>query len=351
MARKNLLQGIKRPKGLDFEYIEDHQDYGRFVAYPFERGYGQTIGNSLRRVLLSSIQGYAVVAVRIVAIKKDGSSHVISSEFEMIPDVLEDTPSFIQNLKQLKLRLPEDLDALTLAITKQGEGLLVAGDLAREGVEVLNPDHVLCTLSEGAHIEFEIQISLGRGYVPAEENTQNISVVGALAIDSIFSPVQKVSISVEDYRVGHRADYDKLVLEVKTNGVIRPADALAEAAKIMKDHLSVFINFDEASIAEIQEVDEDEYFLREYLETPVEQLELSVRSSNCLKSADIRTLKSLVSRTEDEIAKTRNFGKKSLLEIKEKLKEWNLSFGMTDFSSIKTRLRQGKIEESEGSEL
>ncbi|NIZ40230.1 DNA-directed RNA polymerase subunit alpha [Entomospira entomophila] len=347
MARKNLLQGIKRPKGIDFEHIEDQQSYGRFIAYPFERGYGQTIGNSLRRVLLSSIQGYAVVAVRITDIKDDGHSHVISSEFEMIPHVVEDTPLFIQNLKMLQLRLPEEVEALTVAVTKQGESVFVAGDLAQDGIEVLNPELVLCTLAEHAHVEFEVQINLGRGYTPAEENAQGLSVVGALAVDSIFSPVQKVSISVEDHRVGQRADFDKLILDIKTNGVIRPSDALAEAAKIMKDHLSVFINFDESSVAEIEEIDEDEHLLRDYLDTPVEQLELSVRSSNCLKNADIRTLKDLVSRSEDEIAKTRNFGKKSLLEIKDKLREWDLSFGMTDFKTVKSRLRQGKTKGNE----
>ncbi|NIZ19695.1 DNA-directed RNA polymerase subunit alpha [Entomospira culicis] len=348
MARKNLLQGIKRPKGLDFEHLEDHQDSGRFIAYPFEPGYGQTIGNSLRRVLLSSIQGYAVVAVRITNLEDDGSSHVITSEFEMIPHVIEDTPVFIQNLKQLQLKLPDDIETLTVAVVKQGEGSFMASDLAIEGIEVMNPDHLLCTLAEGAHLEFEIQVNLGRGYVPAEENAQDINVIGALAVDSIFSPVQKVAITVEDYRVGHRADYDKLILDIKTNGIIRPSDALAEAAKIMKDHLSIFINFDESSVAEVEEIDEDEFLLREYLETPVEQLELSVRSSNCLKNAEIRTLKDLVSRSEDEIAKTRNFGKKSLLEIKDKLREWDLSFGMVDFKNVKQRLRQGKTQDSEG---
>jgi DNA-directed RNA polymerase subunit alpha len=347
MARKNLLQGIKRPKGIDFEHIEDRQDYGRFTAYPFERGYGQSIGNSLRRVLLSSIQGYAVVAVRITVIAEDGASHVISSEFEMIPHVVEDTPLFIQNLKQLQLRLPENVDATTVGVIKKGAGLFSAGELELDGVEVLNPEHILCTLDEGAHLEFEIQVSLGRGYVPAETNALDINVVGALVVDSIFSPVQKVAISVEDHRVGNRADFDKLILEIKTNGVIRPSDALAEAAKIMKEHLSVFINFDEASVAEVEEIDEDEHLLRDYLDTPVEQLELSVRSSNCLKNAEIRTLRDLVGRSEEDIAKTRNFGKKSLLEIKEKLGEWDLSFGMTDFKAVKARLRQGKTSNNE----
>ncbi len=341
MARKNLLQGLKRPKGISFEHLEERADYGRFVAYPFERGYGQTIGNSLRRILLSSIQGYAIGAIRIQSYK-DGVAHTITSEFEMIPDVVEDTPFLIQNLKSLHLKLPEEMEEKTILVEWEGEGVLRGEHLAIDGVEVLNKDLELCTFAAGAKVDIELQINFGRGYVPAEVNAQSIDIVGSLPIDSLFSPVLKVSVSVEDYRVGHRSDYDKLILEIATNGVISPADALAEAAKIAKEHLSVFINFDEASVQDVSEVDEEEHLLRDYLDTPVEELELSVRSSNCLKNAEIRTLRDLVRKTEDDIAKTRNFGKKSLLEIKDKLKEWDLTFGMTDYSAVKARVRQGK---------
>lgn len=342
MARKNLLKGLKRPRNIVFEHAEETPNFGRFIAYPFERGYGQTIGNSLRRILLSSIQGYAVAAIRIQSYDKEGVPHTISSEFEAIPDIVEDTPAIIQNLKNLQIELPNEEESQTILIEKEGEGILTGADLETGGISVKNPESLICTVMPGGKVDFEIQINFGRGYVPAEVNEQFIDVVGALPVDSIYSPVQRVNLSVEDYRVGHRADYDKLALEIWTNGVVSPADALAEAAKIAKDHLSVFINFDEANIQDVDDADEDEQRLRALLDTPVEELELSVRSSNCLKNASIKTLRDLTRKTEDDIAKTRNFGKKSLQEIKEKLKEWGLGLAMTDYTAVKESLKLGK---------
>ena len=339
MARKNLLKGFKRPKGITFEHGEQESNYGKFIAYPFERGYGATIGNSLRRILLSSIQGYAVTAVRVTSYDKDGNAHVITSEFEAIPAVVEDTPEFISNLKSLQLSLPEDIEEKTILIEVKGAGKLTGAELEKDGVVVTNKDLQLCTLMENADLEIEIQIDLGRGYVPSELNEKYIDVVGTIPVDSIFSPIKKVRYEVENTRVGQRSDYDKLILEIWTDGTISPEDALAESAKIAKDHFTIFINFDEDDVVGDDEVDEEEERIKTLLDTPVEELELSVRSSNCLKNANIKTIGDLTRRTEEDIAKTRNFGKKSLMEIKEKLKEWNLSLGMVDYSVLKKTIK------------
>lgn len=340
MARKSLLKGFKRPAGIQFEPSEVKKDYGKFVAFPFERGFGTTIGNTLRRILLSSIQGYAVTATRITSYNQEGTAHVLSSEFESIPEVVEDTSDFINSLKLLRLRLPDDVEQKTIIITLIGAGEVDARVIADQSdVEVMNPELHLLTLMDGASLEIELQIDLGRGYVPAEQSEKYIEIVGTIAIDALFSPIKRVVYNVENARVGHRTDYDKLNFEVWTDGSIAPDDALAEAAKIAKDHFTVFINFDEDHILGDDDVDEDNERVRALLETPVDELELSVRSSNCLKNANIKTIGDLTSKTEDEIAKTRNFGKKSLQEIKEKLKEWNLSLGMTDYSSLKGAVR------------
>ncbi len=336
MAQKNLLKGFKKPKGITFEYSEANPDYGRFVAYPFERGYGTTIGNSLRRILLSSIQGYAITAIRITSYDAGGTAHVLSSEFEAIPEVVEDTSDFISSLKQLQIRLPEDTEQKTILVAVKGKTVITGASLEVEtGVEVINKDLHLLSCMPKANLEIEIQINLGRGYVPAELNEKYIEVIGTIPMDAVFSPIQRVVYSTENTRVGNRADYDKLTLEVWTDGTIKPDDAVAEAAKIAKDHFTIFINFDETDIMAEEDVDEENARVQAILETPVEELELSVRSSNCLKNANIKTIGDLTSKTEDEIAKTRNFGKKSLQEIKEKLKEWNLSLGMTDYSALR----------------
>ncbi|MDR2535124.1 MAG: DNA-directed RNA polymerase subunit alpha [Treponema sp.] len=340
MARKNLLKGIKRPKGITFEHGELKSNYGKFIAAPFEPGFGTTIGNTLRRVLLSSIQGYAITAIKITSYDGDGVAHMVSSEFETIPNIVEDTLEVINNLKQIRLRIPSDVDQDILIYEWSGKREVKSDDFERIGqVEIMSTGQHIMTLMDNARIEFEIQIDLGRGYIPSEVNEHYIEVIGTIPLDAIFSPVKKVKYVVEPCRVGQRSDYDKLLLEVWTDGTIRPDDALAEAAKILKDHCSVFINFDENNLGADESLDEDDERIRQILNTPVEELELSVRSSNCLKNANIKTIGELTRKTEDDITKTRNFGKKSLQEIKEKLKEWNLSLGITDLSVLKNAVR------------
>ncbi|MDR1894081.1 MAG: DNA-directed RNA polymerase subunit alpha [Spirochaetales bacterium] len=350
MARRNLLKGFKKPKGITFEHSSERGPFvGQFSAYPFERGYGTTIGNTLRRILLSSIQGYAVTAIRITSYGKDDSPHTITSEFEPIPGIVEDTPEVINNLKQIKFRLPDNMDQKVVFIEKSGGGVITAGSLAAQDseVEVANKDHVICTAMDYAKLDLEIQLELGRGYVPAED--RSVDIAGTIAVDAIFSPVIRVQFKIDHCRVGQRSDYDKLTLDVETDGTISPEDAVAEAAKIAKDHFTIFINFDEESVGGEEVLDEEEEKIKTILSTPVDELELSVRSSNCLKNANIKTIGDLTRRTEDEIAKTRNFGKKSLQEIKEKLNEWNLSLGMTDFSliSVSQKFQEKKEEENE----
>jgi len=346
MARKNLLKGFKKPKGINFEHIETSPNYGKFTAYPFETGFGTTVGNTLRRVLLSSIQGYAISSVRITSYDADGVPHVISSEFETIPNVVEDTLEVLNSLKQIRLRLPEDIEQETFLFEFKGPGD-VTSDMLDRGtqLEVFTKKMHLFTMMEGANIEFEVQVDLGRGYVPAEVNEHYIEVVGTIPLDAIFTPIPKVKYSIEPSRVGQRNDYDKLVIEIWTDGTITPDDALAEAAKIAKDHFAIFVNFNDTEVGRSDDLDEGDERIRQILNTPVEELELSVRSSNCLKNANIRTIGELTKKTEDDIAKTRNFGKKSLTEIKEKLLEWNLGLGMTDYSHLKTAVNLSKQKE------
>jgi DNA-directed RNA polymerase subunit alpha len=347
MARKNLLKGFKRPKGITFEHSESDANYGKFVAYPFERGYGVTMGNTLRRILLSSIQGYAISAIRITSYGDDGTPKVITSEYEAIPEVAEDTPDIINNLKAVKISLSGGEEEKVIVVEAKGPGTVMAKDIqVDDTLEVINKDLLICTLMEKANLELEIQIDLGRGYVPSERSEKYVEIIGTIPIDAVFSPVTKVKYLVENTRVGQRTDYDKLVLEIWTDGTIAPEDALAEAAKIAKDHLSIFINFDEESTEDEGEIDEEEARIRAVLDTPVEELELSVRSSNCLRNANIKTIGDLTRRTEEEIAKTRNFGKKSLQEIKEKLRDRNLSLGMKDYSALKKALALSMEEEN-----
>ncbi len=340
MARKNLLKGFKRPKGITYEQSESGPDYGKFLAYPFEPGYGTTVGNTLRRVLLSSIQGYAITAVRIVRYDSEGAQHIVTSEFETIPGVVEDTIEVLNMLKQVRIKLPDDEEQATFLYELKGPGPIDGAFFQKDkALEVLNPGIKICTLMDDAKIDLEIQVDLGRGYVPSEVNEKYVEVVGTIPMDAIFSPVRKVKFSVEPTRVGQRSDYDKLILEVYTDGTVKPEDALAEAAKIAKDHFAIFVNFDEGEAGADDENDEVEERVRQILNTPVEELELSVRSSNCLKNANIKTIGDLTRKTEDDIAKTRNFGKKSLQEIKDKLKEWNLGLGMTDYSALRNYLK------------
>lgn len=346
MARKNLLKGFKRPKGITYEQSESTADYGKFLAYPFEPGYGTTVGNTLRRILLSSIQGYAITAVRITRHEPDGAQHVISSEFETIPGVAEDTIELLNNLKRLRVQLADDEEQAVFSYDLSGPADITGADLMQDkSLRILNPNVKLMSMAAGVKLELELQIDLGRGYVPSEVNERYIDVVGTIPMDAIFTPVTKARYSVEPTRVGHRSDYDKLVLEIWTDGTLKPEDALAEAAKIAKDHFSIFVNFDEGEIGSDEESDELDERIRQILATPVEELELTVRSSNCLKNANIKTIGDLTRKTEDDIAKTRNFGKKSLQEIKDKLSEWNLGLGMTDYADLRAQLKLEKQKE------
>ena len=245
MARKNLLKGFKRPKGITFEHSELRPNYGKFIASPFEPGFGTTVGNTLRRILLSSIQGYAITAVKINSCDADGVAHNVSSEFETIPNIVEDTLEVINNLKQIRLRLAEDAEQDTLFYEWSGKGEIKSDDFGRPGqVEIFSTGQHVMTLMDNAKLDLEVQIDLGRGYVPSEVSERYIDVIGTIPLDAIFSPVKKVKFVVEPTRVGQRSDYDKLVLEIWTDGTVRPDDALAEAAKVAKDHFAVFINFD-----------------------------------------------------------------------------------------------------------
>lgn len=343
MARKNLLKGLNRPTGMVFEHTDVDASYGKFIAFPFERGYGATIGNSLRRILLSGIQGYAITAVRIASREEDGSSHTVSSEFEPIPHVVEDTPDIINALKQVRLALDEGVEERTVYVEVSGPRILVAGDLAVDtGIVVTTPELAIATLMEDANLELEVQIEFSRGYLPAENSERFIDVVGTIPIDALFSPITRVKYAVENTRVGQRTDYDKLVLEVWTDGTLKPEDAVAEAAKIAKDHYTIFINFEEEEVGDHEELDIEDERLRRLLDTPVEELELSVRSSNCLRNENIRTIGDLTRRTEEEIAKTRNFGRKSLDEIKKRLEGRGLQLGMSDYSAVRQRLASGE---------
>jgi DNA-directed RNA polymerase subunit alpha len=246
--------------------------------------------------------------------------------------------------------MADDVEQKVIFIECRGPGEITGKDLEQDNeVTVINKDLKIATMMENANLDIELQIDLGRGYVPSEINEKYIEVVGTIPIDAVFSPIRKVKYRIENTRVGHRSDYDKLILDIWTDGSVSPEDALAEAAKIAKDHFTIFINFDEEAVGREDEIDEDEERIRQILDTPVEELELSVRSSNCLKNANIKTIGDLTRKTEEEIAKTRNFGKKSLLEIKEKLSEWGLSLGMTDYSSLKNakQIQQKKEEEDE----
>jgi DNA-directed RNA polymerase subunit alpha len=347
MARKNLMQGIKRPKSFTFEYSELNQDYGKFTASPFEPGFGTTVGNTLRRVLLSSIHGYAITSVRIDTIDENGTAHSISSEFETIPNIIEDTLEVINNLKQIRLKLSEDVEQKVFFYEWSGKREIKSDDFALPEVDILSTGQHIMTLMEGANIRLEIQVELGRGYMPSEGSERLVDVISTIPIDASFSPVKKVKFNVESARVGQRNDYDKLVLEIWTDGTIKPEDALAEGAKIIKEHFSVFINFDENNLSAEIDIDDENEHIRRILNTPVEELELSVRSSKCLKNANIKTIGKLTKKTEDDIAKTRKKKKKSLQEIKEKLNEWNLSLGITDLIVLKNARLEPKAKEAE----
>nr|WP_226992367.1 DNA-directed RNA polymerase subunit alpha [Desulfatibacillum aliphaticivorans] len=302
--------------------VESSPTHGKFITEPLERGFGLTLGNALRRIILSSLHGAAIVSVKF-----DNVMH----EFSAIPGVLEDVSELILNLKEVRLTMTET-GPCPLNLEKQGPGVVTAGDLISPNgkVQVLNPDLYIATISDDSVFRMEMQCQVGKGYAMAEANKNEDDPVGTIPIDSVFSPIRRVNYVVGNARVGQRTDYDKLTLEVWTDGSLTPEDAVAYAAKILKEQISIFINFDEEMEPE-QEVEAEETDAPEFNENlyrSVDELELSVRSANCLKNASIHKIFELVRKTESEMLKTKNFGRKSLNEIKEVLSEMGLSFGM-----------------------
>ena len=314
-------RGLIRPRGVQVELEERDGKfhYGKFTCEPLERGYGITVGNSLRRVLLSSLQGAAITAIKI-----DGALH----EFTSVADVVEDVSDIILNLKEVVLKAAQ-AKTYTVHINKEGPGPVYAKDIQLvDGLEVLNPDHLIATLDKKGPLVMELTVNVGRGYVPADKNkTANMSL-GTIPIDALFSPVRKVNYTVTNARVGQVTDYDKLTLEVWTNGAVGPEDSVAYAAKILKEQLTIFINFEETDETNYPTATTEEEPLNENLFRSVDELELSVRSANCLQNANITLIGELVQRTEQDMLKTKNFGRKSLKEIKEILAQMGLSLGM-----------------------
>jgi DNA-directed RNA polymerase subunit alpha len=308
-----------RPKAIHIETDSSSEFYGKFTCEPLERGFGITIGNSLRRVLLASLQGAAITAIRI-----DGALH----EFTTIPDVVEDVTDIILNLKEVVFKA-ESPRTYTVRLEKEGPGLVTASDIQLvDGLSILNPDHVIATLDKKGPLSMELTVAVGRGYVSAERNKAPTMSLGTIPIDALFSPIRKVNYTVQNARVGQQTDFDKLVLEVWTNGAVKPSDAVAFAAKILKEQLSIWINFEESEETTYHAPGSDEEPLNDNLFRSVDELELSVRSANCLQNANITLIGELVQKTEQDMLKTKNFGRKSLKEIKEILSTMGLSLGM-----------------------
>jgi len=315
-----LWKGFQKPKRLSVNTGEHERNYGQFSAQPFERGFGTTIGNALRRVLLSSIEGAAVTAVKI-----EGILH----EFSPIPGVVEDATDIILNLKQVPFRLNSE-GPKTIYLESDASGVLTAANIRTDGdVEILDKNVYLATISEGGKLHVEMRLKIGRGYVSADKNFDEDLSIGYIPIDSVHSPVKKVNYTVEPARLGQMTDYDKLTLDVWTNGCINPQDAIGFAAKLVKDHMAIFINFEEQPEAREEKAERGADVANENLSKSVEELELSVRSYNCLKNANIKTIGELVQKSESEMLKTKNFGRKSLNEIKEILSGMGLGLGMT----------------------
>ncbi|MEW6210296.1 MAG: DNA-directed RNA polymerase subunit alpha [Acidobacteriota bacterium] len=315
-----FLIGFQKPKRLACETETLTSRYGKFHAQPFERGFGTTIGNCLRRSLLSSVEGAAITAVKI-----DGVLH----EFSSIPGVVEDATDIILNLKRIPFKL-NGAGPKTLRVERFVPGELLSGEIEVDAdVEILDPNIHIATVSEGGRLSIEMRLKRGRGYVPAERNFDEDLAVGYIPIDSVHSPVKKVNYTVEAARLGQDTDYDKLTIEVWTNGSVKPENAVGLAAKLIKDHMQIFINFEEEpEIAEPEIEDSKQKQFNEFLDRSVDELELSVRSYNCLKNADIRTIRELVQKSEADMLKTKNFGRKSLNEIKEIIHSMGLRLGM-----------------------
>lgn len=313
-------KNLQMPKEVAREESDDPQFFARFVMEPLERGFGNTIGNALRRVLLSSLQGSAVVSMRI-----EGVQH----EFSSIPGVYEDVTDIVLNVKKLWVKMDAD-EMKTITLECEGKGKYSANDLQLPPeIEIMNKDQHLIELTDDTKLRLELDIDTGRSYVLSEQNKRADAPAGTIFVDSLFSPVVKVNYLVENTRVGQRTDYDRLTMEINTNGVVTPEDALGYAAKLLKDHLQFFIHTEEEIEVEEEEAEDEETLrIRQLLQTRVDELELSVRSSNCLRAANIQILGDLVRRTESEMLKYRNFGRKSLNELNGILDELGLSFGM-----------------------
>jgi DNA-directed RNA polymerase subunit alpha len=319
-------KSLQMPKEVSVEQSTMTDRYTKFIVEPLERGFGNTLGTALRRTLLSSIQGTAPVALRI-----DGVLH----EFSNIPGVYEDVTEIVLNVKQLRLKLNGD-EPKTLVFETSKKGNYSAKDIKTDGdIEILNPDLHLVKINEDSKFRIEIDVGVGRSYVVAEQNKRDDAPVGTIFLDSMFSPVQKVNCTMENTRVGQRTDYDRLIMEIWTDGSLTPEDALCFSSKILKDHLQLFIKLEEElEMAEEEVIDQETLRIRNLLKTKVDELELSVRSSNCLRAANIQALEDLVQKTEAEMLKYRNFGRKSLTELNTILNELGLSFGM-DVSKYK----------------
>ena len=314
-----MWKGFQKPKRLECNMESLTPTFGEFHAQPFERGFGTTIGNALRRVLLSSIEGAAITAVKI-----EGVRH----EFSSINGVTEDTTDIILNLKQMPMKISVDHPEV-IYLKAEGRGEVKAGHIeTNPNVEILDPDIHIATLSEEGRLEMELRVKPGRGYISADRNFDPDLGIGYIPIDSIHSPVRKANYRVEDARLGQTTDYDRLVLEVWTNGAVSPQDAVGLASKLLKDHMMIFINFEEDSVVVVDPADTSTARFNENLNRSVDELELSVRSYNCLKNADIRTIGELVQKSEADMLKTKNFGRKSLNEIKEILHGMGLTLGM-----------------------
>ena len=313
-------KSLHMPKSIEVDEENLDESYGKFEIQPLERGYGITLGNALRRVLLSSIQGAAINSIRF---------RKIHHEFSTLPGVVEDVPEIILNLKEVDVKLHAD-ENVQFSVDIKGPHTLVAGDLEVDSrFEIINPEHYIAQIDKKGVFQAEILINDGRGYVPADEKNRDDFPVDIILLDSIYSPIRKVNYHVGNARIGHRTDYDKLILEIWTNKAILPADALAYAAKIVTDHLKLFINFEE-EFEEIPDetIDEEKVRIGQLLDIPVDEMELSVRSSNCLKAAGIKFIRDLVTRTEADMLKYRNFGRKSLSELTDVLTNMSMSFGM-----------------------
>ncbi|MFQ5602875.1 MAG: DNA-directed RNA polymerase subunit alpha [bacterium] len=319
---------LQMPESIELDEATYTNNHGKFIVQPLERGFGVTIGNALRRVLLSSLPGAAITMIRV-----DNVLHELSN----IPGVVEDLAEIILNLKEVRFKLiTKRPDKVTIHL--KGPGKFKAGDIQNGTTEfeILNPERHIATLNDSAEFDMEIRIGRGHGYVPAEDSKQPDQPIGSIPIDAIYTPIKNVSYQVENTRLGHRTDYEKLILDVETDGSVTPDDALTYAAKILKDHIQLFINFDiEPEEEESVEVDEEVLHIRKLLKMPVDELELSVRSYNCLMAANIKYIGDLVKRDEQEMLKFRNFGRKSLQELTKILEEKGLSFGMNTAKYLK----------------